>query len=140
LGFVLEENLSALFAITDVMVFPHRVGLSVSGPMMLAAAYGVPVVVSSVPTLADVLACPEATFQAGDPIGLTAAVLRVLGDADVRAKIQRRLIQLRTANAWPHVATQFARLYMRVLDGLPAGGLGLMDVSAPHLIGTRTRP
>jgi len=42
LGFIPEHQLPALFAIADVMVFPHRVGLSASGPMMFCLLYTSP--------------------------------------------------------------------------------------------------
>jgi glycosyltransferase involved in cell wall biosynthesis len=123
IGFVPEGQLPALFAIADVMVFPHNVGLAVSGPLALAAGYGVPVVVSNVPTLAGLLACPEATFSVGDPIGLTQAVIRVLTDATVRTAVQRRLLNLKIEHAWANVAAEFGRVYLQLLDGMEPMGL-----------------
>jgi glycosyltransferase involved in cell wall biosynthesis len=120
MGFVPENLLPALFAVTDVLVLPYNVGLSTSGPLCLAAAYDVPVVVSDVPTLAEALRCAEATFRPGDPVGLARAVRRVVDDGIVRAQVRERLAVMRAEAAWSNVA----RAHMSAYGSLVAPDLG----------------
>jgi len=115
LGFVPEALLPALFAITDVMVFPYTVGLSASGPLMLAAEYGVPVVVSNVPTLSGILDCPAATFRAGDAGDLVETVLRILGDSASRSAVTDQLRRLRDENSWSATGQRFIACYEQAM-------------------------
>jgi glycosyltransferase involved in cell wall biosynthesis len=128
MGFVPESLLPALFAVTDVLVLPYSVGLSMSGPLSLAAAYDVPVAVSDVPTLAVALGCPEATFRAGDPVDLAHVVRRVMDNPQVRTAVRVRLAAMRAQAAWSTVAREHISAYDRLvspdlgpLPRLPAG-------------------
>jgi len=110
------------------MVLPHKIGLSTSGPMTLAASFGVPVVVSDVPTLAGPLGCPEATFRVGDPNALTETVLRMLSDSGVRAAVKQRLEELKSTSSWSNVVTQMSRVYRRLLDSRRSKASGSTDM------------
>ncbi|HVL91629.1 MAG TPA: glycosyltransferase, partial [Actinomycetota bacterium] len=116
MGYVAEELIPALLSAADVMVLPHRIGLSTSGPFSLAVAYGLPVVVSDVPTLADDLSFPDATFVAGSHESLTTTILRVLNNASVRARLEDRLAEIRAARGWSSVAAATMSRYRDVIS------------------------
>lgn len=116
LGFVPESLIPAVMAVADALVFPHRVGLSVSGPLMLAAAAGTPVVVSDVPVLANLVGCPAATFRRADHEDLARTIVRVIEDHEVREDLRRRLAALAKSCSWEIVARQTVQAY-QVIGG-----------------------
>jgi glycosyltransferase involved in cell wall biosynthesis len=101
-------------AVADALVFPHSVGLSVSGPLMLAAAAGTPVVVSDVPVLANLVGCPAATFRRTDHADLARTIARVIEDQEVREDLGRRLSALAKSCSWEIVARQTLQAYQDV--------------------------
>lgn len=115
LGYVEEEAIPDLFAITDVLVLPYRVGLAGSGPLSLAATHRTPVVVSDVPALAETVNDPAATFARNDPVALASTVLRVLDDPAVRARVVGRLEELSVKHSWENVAAATIEAYDSLL-------------------------
>jgi glycosyltransferase involved in cell wall biosynthesis len=111
LGYVEEEAIPDLFALTDVLVLPYRFGLAGSGPLALAATHRTPVVVSDVPSLAETVGVAGATFPRNDPVALAAAVLRVLDDSDMRARVVERLDALACEHSWDRVAAATVEAY-----------------------------
>ena len=111
LGFVDEKLIPSLMAISDVLVFPYRVGLAASGPLSIASSYGVPVVVSDVPTLAEAVREPRATAVREDSTDLARVIQNVIVDDDLQSQI---IIALRTnasKSDWATVARKTAYLY-----------------------------
>jgi len=115
MGYVPEHLIPTMLAIADVLVLPHSVGLSTSGPFAIAVAYGIPVVVSDVASLADDLGFPDATFIAGDHESLARTVARVISDDDFRGRIGDRLGEIRAERGWDSVARTTASLYEHLL-------------------------
>jgi glycosyltransferase involved in cell wall biosynthesis len=78
-GYVPDSAVPGLFERADLLVAPYR-RASASGPLAIAIARGMPVVVSDVPALAEV-ACGYAgavLAPPSDPAGLAAAIRRAL--------------------------------------------------------------
>jgi glycosyltransferase involved in cell wall biosynthesis len=115
LGFIEEGDIPNLFAVADVLVLPYRVGMATSGPLASAASYGTPVVISDVPSLAEMLDFSPATFPVGDSQALAETVLRVLKDDDVRAGLRARLAALALESSWASVVDRSVNAYLKVV-------------------------
>lgn len=81
-----DADLAALYAGASLVVMPSRAeGFGL--PVLEAMALGVPVVTSDDPALREVGAGATQIFPVGDPTALSAAIVRVLGDAGLRAQM-----------------------------------------------------
>ena len=79
-------DLAALYAGASLVVMPSRAeGFGL--PVLEAMALGVPVVTSDDPAMREVGGGASALFPVGDPAALCAAIVRVLGDAGLRAQM-----------------------------------------------------
>ena len=85
-GRVDDADLAALYAGASLVVMPSRAeGFGL--PVLEAMTLGVPVVTSDDPALLEVGAGATQTFPAGDPGALCAAIVRVLDDERLRARM-----------------------------------------------------
>jgi len=121
LGFVPEESLPHLFALSDVLVLPYKVGLSASGPLTMAAAFRVPAAVSDVPTLVEAVRCPDAVFRRGDEGALARTVERIVSHQDVADRIVEGMSWMSRDASWDRVAELTTLAYREVVDALPNG-------------------
>jgi glycosyltransferase involved in cell wall biosynthesis len=109
-GFVADIDLPALYTLADVLAFPslyEGFGL----PPLEAMACGTPVVTSDNSSLPEAVGSAALLVNAEDTDGLTEALARVLGDADLRG----RLTELGRAQAarftWPEAARRLLDAY-----------------------------
>jgi glycosyltransferase involved in cell wall biosynthesis len=124
MGFVPEELLPALFAATDVLVLPYRAGLSASGPLGMAAAYGVPAAVSDVPPLVEAMRTPEAVFAREDEVALAKVVTQIIRDG---ARAQRIVASMADATrdlTWHNTAARTRELYTSLVNGVTSSSGG----------------
>ncbi|MDQ3945515.1 MAG: glycosyltransferase family 4 protein, partial [Actinomycetota bacterium] len=119
-GFVPDDVLLLLHQGTDLFVFPslyEGYGL----PVAEALACGAPVLAADSSSLPEIV-CPEALFDASDPVPMAAAIEAGLTDEGLR----RRLLAAagRPPTTWAEVATATVTAYDRVLSGelAPPGG------------------
>ncbi len=83
-----DAEVPGAFAAADAAVMPYRTGFAgVSGPLVLAGAYGVPVVASDPPGLADVVRRHDVgtVCRAGDPVDVARAVRHALANGSPTA-------------------------------------------------------
>jgi glycosyltransferase involved in cell wall biosynthesis len=103
------------FAAADVVVMPYR-HVSQSGVLYLALSLGVPVVATRVGALPEVLQDGESALLVplGSPASLADALVRVLGDADLRGHLVRGGRRVARQHSWSSIAewteSAFARL------------------------------
>ena len=109
-GFVADADLPALYTLADVLAFPslyEGFGL----PPLEAMACGTPVVTSNNSSLPEAVGSAALLVNAEDTDGLTEALARVLGDAELRG----RLTELGQAQAarftWPEAARRLLEAY-----------------------------
>ena len=109
-GFVADADLPALYTLADLLAFPslyEGFGL----PPLEAMACGTPVVTSDNSSLPEAVGSAALLVNAEDTDGLTEALARVLGDADLRG----RLTELGRAQAarftWPEAARRLLEAY-----------------------------
>ena len=85
-GRVDDADLAALYAGASLVVMPSRAeGFGL--PVLEAMTLGVPVVTSDDPAMREVGAGATQTFPVGDPGALCAAIVRVLDDEGLRARM-----------------------------------------------------
>ena len=101
------EEVTRYFAAADVLVLPYR-HVSQSGVLFLALALGLPVIATRVGALPEVLRDGESALLV-DPgsIGeLAEAVIRVLGDPDLRSQLAAGGRRVAAQHAWPAIAAR----------------------------------
>lgn len=119
-GFQPPSRVSTYLAAADVGVVPNRSTPAISArytsPLKVfeAMAVGLPLVVSDLPSLRDVLTSDQARFvPAEDAAALAEALAELLGDADRRSAMSRALLAAAPDNTWDARAA-------RILDFLEA--------------------
>jgi glycosyltransferase involved in cell wall biosynthesis len=81
-----DADLASLYAGASVVVMPSRAeGFGL--PVLEAMTLGVPLVTSDDPAMREVGGGATQLFPVGDPTALSAAIVRVLGDAGLRAQL-----------------------------------------------------
>ncbi|HEY77313.1 MAG TPA: glycosyltransferase family 4 protein [Thermoflexia bacterium] len=116
LGPVPESDLPALYAGATAFVFPslyEGFGL----PVLEAMACGVPVLCSNVSSLPEVAGDAAVIFDPTDPEAIADALLRVLGDADLRADLRDRGLRRARMFSWEQSARATLALYRKVRAG-----------------------
>jgi len=85
-GRVDDDDLAALYAGASLVVMPSRAeGFGL--PVLEAMKLGVPVITSDDPAMREVGGGATQTFPVGDSLALAGAIVRVLGDATLRAQM-----------------------------------------------------
>ena len=117
LGMLPHDELLGLYGRAAVVACPsHREGFGVV--CAEAMAHGRPVVASAVGGLLDLVVDGETGLlvEPGDVAGLRAALERLLGDADLRARMGAAAqARVRERFAWPRVTDATVALYEEVL-------------------------
>ncbi|NPA91845.1 MAG: glycosyltransferase [Chloroflexi bacterium] len=124
-GYIDDAELSAGFALVQVVVLPYRDGVSLRrGTLHAALAHGVPIITTEprhpIPELEGALW----TVPPGDVDALAAAVQRLLEDADARQELARRAKEVAQHFTWERIAEQHTRAYHQILGATPNANLG----------------
>jgi len=124
-GYLPADDIPAYLAAADVVVFPYRQKHgSASGILHRAFAAGRAIVCSRGPKFVDFAeslgddaasALPEPT----DVAAWSASLARVLGDAELRARLERTTAELGRRSAWPVVADRHLALYEQITSARP---------------------
>lgn len=117
------DEVRRYFAAADVLVMPYR-HVSQSGVLFLALALGLPVVATRVGGLPEMLVDGDNArlVPAESPGALGEALIQVLGDRDLRARLARGGRQVAERHTWPTIAGQTEAVFTRlVLDARAAG-------------------
>jgi glycosyltransferase involved in cell wall biosynthesis len=112
LGFVPEDDVRGVFAASDALVLPYTAAISASGPLSLAAGFGVPALISRY------LAADRELAFAFDPTpeGIVRAANAFFGEDAVRSDAIHFVRKLAERQSWDEVAARHANLYARLLQ------------------------
>ena len=116
LRFVKEAEVAAYFARSDVVVLPYR-RIDQSGVLMIALAFGKPIVASRVGGFAETIQDGVHGFlvEPGNVESLAQALTRLLVDDEMRAQMANAVERLaREELSWNNIAKQTLRLYQTI--------------------------
>ena len=121
LGAVDEQHKPGAYASADVFVAPNLGGESFGIVLVEAMSAGTAVVASDLGAFRRVLDDGTAgtLFRTGDPDDLAAALVRVLGDDDLRERARAHASEVVERYDWSHVTREVLTVYKMVLA---AGG------------------
>ncbi|HYY64328.1 MAG TPA: glycosyltransferase [Gaiellaceae bacterium] len=113
LGFLPDDDVEEVLAKATVVALPYRQRVDASGVLALAIGHGLPIVVSDVGSLGEIVA----EFGAGEVVppedveALAAACLRLLADERTLEEAVRGTARAREALTWESAAAEHEALY-----------------------------
>ncbi|MFQ6100789.1 MAG: glycosyltransferase family 4 protein [Anaerolineae bacterium] len=113
-GYVPDEHLPALYAGAQALALPslyEGFGL----PVLEAMACGTPVACSDTSSLPEVAGDAALLFNPNEVESITAALRRLLRDADLRTDLRRRGFEQAARFSWKRVAAETRAVYDRLL-------------------------
>jgi phosphatidylinositol alpha-mannosyltransferase len=134
-GRVPDAERDALVGAAGVVVAPHRGGESFGLVVAEAMAWGRPVVASDLPPFADLLAAGPAGDAAGllvppgHPGALADALVRVLTDPGLGARMGAAGRVCAARFAWPAIVPRYVVVYRRAVTTARAASRGMPDPS-----------
>jgi len=115
LGFVPQELLPGLYAMAALFVFPSRYeGFGL--PVLEAMASGVPVISSGTSSVPEVAGDAAILLDPTDVEGLSQAIVAVLTDGELRARLRVRGLSRALRFSWDEAAAKHVAVYRRVLE------------------------
>ncbi len=119
-GYVPFSEVIRYFAAADVLVLPYR-HVSQSGVLFLALAQGLPVVATRVGALPEVLCDGESGLLVPpeSPEALSQALVRLLGDADLRGRLAAGGRAVAARHTWPSIAGQTESVFAGLVARAP---------------------
>ncbi|MEM1763999.1 MAG: glycosyltransferase [Candidatus Jordarchaeales archaeon] len=117
LRFVEEAEVATYFSQADVVVLPYR-RIDQSGVLMIALAFGKPIVASRVGGFAEIISDGVHGFlvDPGEVESLARALARLLGDDELRRRMASAVERLAGGElSWNNIAKQTVQLYQVVL-------------------------
>jgi glycosyltransferase involved in cell wall biosynthesis len=118
LRFVDEAEVAAYFAQADIVVLPYR-RIDQSGVLMIALAFGKPIVASRVGGFAETIQDGVHGFlvEPGNVESLAQALTRLLSDDELRARMASAVERLASEElSWSNIAKQTVRLYQTLVE------------------------
>ena len=116
LQYVPEEQVEVFFEAATLAVYPYTHFDSQSAAATLALSFDVPILVSDVGALPDLVDDSRAVVPPDDPAALADAILAVLTDDSLRAKLATDARHSATKLHWGGIARQTIDIYGRMMD------------------------
>jgi glycosyltransferase involved in cell wall biosynthesis len=110
-GFVPEEEIAVYLSAADLVVFPHNICISSSGPLSLAASYCKPFLVSS--SFREIVDFDEIVFE-NDSKELASKIDFFFSDATFGLKASDYSKNFRADRLWNKISLQTYKLYRKV--------------------------
>ena len=114
-GFLREEELPIYFSAADLVVFPHKVAMSASGPLAFAIGYEKPVLLSKIAPFREMIDDDYAFFERNSPQSLAARLEFLMSNPEARQRILRHVQKLAVSFSWNNVGLETIRLYEKQL-------------------------
>jgi glycosyltransferase involved in cell wall biosynthesis len=110
-GFVSEEEISLYFSAADLVVFPHNICISSSGPLSLTVSYGKPFLVAN--SFRETVDFDDIVFG-NDPKELASKIDFFFRDASFSLRILEYSKDFKDKRLWSRVSLQTYELYKKV--------------------------
>jgi len=109
-GYVVEEDLGALYSLAHLFVYPSRYeGFGL--PPLEAMACGLPVVCTDAASLPEVVGHAALLVPPDDPVALATAMRRLLGDGQLHTEMRSRGMERATRFTWEETARRTLHVY-----------------------------
>jgi glycosyltransferase involved in cell wall biosynthesis len=129
LDFVPSSDVEAFFVAADVVALPYTSFEAQSGVGALALPFGRALVVSDEGGLPELTDDPQTIVPAGDAHALTAALSRVLGDAELRQHLEAQSLEIAARLGWNEIASSTMDIYRSMI---PADVAAAEPLAAPE--------
>ena len=116
-GYVPQEKLSLVFRMADVVVLPYNATPGTSGVFHLACGYGRPIVASDLPEIRELVndGASAILVPPGDVNALKNAILKVLFNKEIAAKMSEQNLNFAQRESWSSVAKAYEDAYIALL-------------------------
>ena len=116
-GYVPQEKLGSVFRMTDVVVLPYNAAPGTSGVFHLACGYGRPIVASDLPEIRELVddGASAILVPPGDVDALKDAILTVLFNKEISAKMSEQNLNFAQRESWSSVAKAYEDTYLALL-------------------------
>jgi glycosyltransferase involved in cell wall biosynthesis len=117
-GYVSSEKLADIFRKADVVVLPYRAVPGTSGVFHLACGFGRPIVSSNLPEIRELVkyGASAVLFPPNDVNALKDAIILVLSDKVLAAKIVEQNLKFAQKETWDLVAEAYEQAYLALLN------------------------
>lgn len=115
LGSVSEKDVPAYFRAADLALLPYREFAGQSGVGMLSLGAGLPIVVTDVGSLPDLVIDKKSIVPPGNTQALARRVLEILGSPDLRSRLKEDSRDLAKTYDWSIIADSTLRVYKDTL-------------------------
>jgi glycosyltransferase involved in cell wall biosynthesis len=111
-GFVPEEEIAVYFSAADLVVFPHKICISSSGPLSLAASYGKPFLVSD--SFREIVDFDDIVFK-NNSQELASKIDFFFSDTAFGLKASEYSKNIKANRLWNRISKQTYELYKKVI-------------------------
>jgi glycosyltransferase involved in cell wall biosynthesis len=117
LGYVPAENVAQIFRMADVVVIPYFTTTGTSGVFHLACGYGRCIVASDLPEIRELVddGASAILVPPGDVNALKSAILTVLSNETMAAKMGEQNLLFAQKESWSVVAEEYEEAYLELL-------------------------
>ncbi len=117
-GYVPEEDLCRIFGMANVVATPYSIATGTSGVFHLACGFGKAVVSSDLPEIRELLedGASALLVPRGDVDALKNAIMKVLRNEDVAAKMSTQNLKFAQKEHWSIVAQAYEKAYLELLN------------------------
>lgn len=118
IGYVPQKDLGSVFRKADVVVLPYNAAPGTSGVFHLACGCGKPVVASDLPEIKEMVSDGASAILVppGDAEALKNAILSLLQDEKMAAKMSKRNLEFAQKESWDVVAKFYEEAYLSLLS------------------------
>ncbi len=119
IGYAPDAEAARMFAAADVVVLPYVNFAAQSAVGAMTLSYARPLLVSDVGGLPDLVRDERVVVPPGDPHALAGALVRVLTDDALRAKLEADARLVRAELGWGRIAEATAEIYASLAGSAP---------------------
>lgn len=114
-GRLSEEQIGWYFSNCEFVVLPYQFSSAASGPLALAIGFGKPVIASAIGTFNDEISnnVNGILVKTGDENGLEEAIESLIGDKDLRTRLEKNAKRMITGRTWENHAEALMQIWSK---------------------------